>query len=549
MASFLRHASPQRLRRAIEGRIEVLRRNRSDNLMDAKLAALGPVAMASGQGTIIADGMWRNPNHFLRLRLFIEALAAQGGYRLLGVLRSRRDWRERRALERIGFSDFIFIEEDAEFSTEGFLDEAERLLSDVRSHADLLRLSLPEGIPAYIYYDTVLKLARHPQPALDHLLWRAALAELLRDAAIYAREFQARQVAHVALSHPWKSEWGALVWLALCRGVPAYHLTGFTDGLRVRRFRSMQDYRNPVEHLPYADWCRLPKEVQARLAGIGHAALAYRASGVSTDINTRHAYRPELRVTDRAAARIAISGQSERPVVLVFGHVWYDFPHTFAMSNFTDFLDWTKTTLAAIATRDDVVWVLKPHPTEPWYGGFALADVASDLPPHVKLLSTDTDATTSLVSADAVVTVHGTVGLEAVASGVPVLLADRSYYSDWDIGPVATSREDYVRLLSDAHRIARPDVAARDRAAACFALALAEPPAEAAALKLACDLGGSDLYRHVADQLCDKATLAAERARLERFLAQDEIDFFATFHLIEVARQSSVLSTAGSEAA
>jgi hypothetical protein len=546
MADLLRYASPRRWQRAIAGQIEVLRRNRSDDLLDRQLAALGPVRLAPGEETIIADGMWRNPNHFLRLRLFLEAMAGQGGYRLLGLLRSRANRREQRALERLGFTEFVYVDEDAEFRTAHFFEAADELLHGVRSHVDLLALDLPEGIPAYTYYDTVLKLARHPQPALDHPLWRTALAEVLRNVAIYRRELDGRRVAHVALSHPWKSEWADLVWLALSRGIPASHLTGFMDGLRIRRFRTLADYRDPVEQLSYAAFRQLAPDVQAHLARFGHATLAARASGTSTDINTRHAYRLDTRVADRDAARLAISGQTERPVVVVFGHVWYDFPHTFAMSHFTDFLDWTKATLQAIADVDDAIWLLKPHPTEEWYGGFALAEIARDLPPHVRLMPLGADTMTTLTAADAVVTVHGTIGLEAVAAGIPVLMADRSYYSGWDIGPVAASRDDYVRLLGEAHRLPRPDRAMRDRAAACFALALGEPPREAGALRLQCDSGGASLYRHVTAQLAETCALGAEQARIARFLAQDEIDSFATFHLVDVARRAV---TVGSEAA
>lgn len=538
MADLFRYVSPQRWRRALAGRLEVLRRNRNDDVLDRHLAELGPVSLSPGAATIVADGMWRNPNHFLRLRLFLEALPPHQGYRLLGVLRSRASWRERRALQRIGFSEFVYIDEDPEFRTEQFLAPADALLHDVRSHADLLALALPEGVPAYIYYDTVLKLARHPQPALDHPLWRAALADLLRNVAIYRRELDGRRVVHVALSHPWKSEWASLLWLALMRGTTAYHLTGYTEGLRIRRFRSLADYRDPVEHLPYATYRHLPLGVQIHLARLGHAALATRAAGASRDINARYAYRRESRITERAAARIALSGQSERPVIVVFGHVWYDFPHTFAMSHFTDFLHWTRTTLSAIADLDRVVWLLKPHPTEEWYGGFGLADVARDLPAHVKMLPRVTDAMTTLLAADAVVTVHGTVGLEAVAGGVPAIFADRSYYSGWDLGPVATSREDYVQLLGEAHRLPRPDQGMRDRAAACFALALAEPPREGGALPLACDSGGSSLYRHVTAQLTDRDALRAERLRIERFLAQEDVDSFAAFHQLDVARRA-----------
>jgi hypothetical protein len=532
--SKLRYLEPARWRRFFAGQLELAARRRLDNQLDRILAGLGPVARRDGESWVIADGMWLNPNHFFRLRLFVTALAARGDFRLLGVLRKRRDARARRALERIGFRDFVFVEEDDEHRVEAYLASADAMLANTRSHADLLALELPHGLPAYVWYDTALKQANHPQPPIGDPIWRTTLAEALRDLAIYARELRQRAVAHVALSHPWKSEYGALVWLALRHRVPAYHVTGFTEALRMRRLRETSDYATPVEHLSYAAFRALPATQRARLAVLGHEAFAARSSGQSTDINARYAYRRDLRIGDREAARRALSGQSERPIVVVFGHVWYDFPHTFAMTNFTDFLDWMRVTLQAIRGLDRAIWLLKPHPTEAWYGRFFLSELAVDLPSHVRVLPLRGDAATVLRAADAVVTVHGTVGLEAVANGVPALFADRSYYSDWALGPTAASREDYVRMLADADRLPAPDAAARERAAACFALALAEPPHEAKALRMSCDSGGSTLYPELIRRWTrERAAIDAEVARIGRFLDQTSVDSYAAFHLLE----------------
>jgi hypothetical protein len=535
---FVKLMAPGYWRAHVVRMLENRRQRRLDDELDAAWTALGPVTLTGGEATVIADGMWYNPNHFLRLRLFVETLAQRERFHLLGVLRRRADRRERRALERIGFQEFLYLDEDDEFTTDDFLADADRLLSQVSSHADLLDLRLPHGLPAYVVYDTVLKLARDPQPLAEHPLWREILAQTLRNLAIYARELERRKVTHVALSHPWKSEWGSLVWLAIGKHIPAYHLTGFVEGLRIRRFRCREDYRNPVEHLPVAAFDALPGPVRAELARIGAAELERRTRGESSDINARHAFRPENRIDERARARISLAGNAGRPIVVIYSHVWFDFPHTFAMSHFTDFRDWMELTLAHARTAGDVTWLLKPHPTEAWYGGFRLADLARDLPPHVKLLPAGTDNKTVMTAADGVVTVHGTAGLEASASGLPVILADRSYFSDWGFGHVARDRADYLRLLGEAGRLAPPSRAEQDRARAALALALAEPPAETDALRMSCDSLGSALYCEVIGRARTGAgALTRERARLRRFLDQNEIDSFAALHLMESVRR------------
>lgn len=543
MTSLLRKISdPRRWQRLVARTLENRKRRLLAAELDMAWAAFGPLARGTGTRTILADGMWFNPNHFLRLRLFCEAAAsfAPDGLRLAAVLRRRGDDDARRALTRIGFTEFVYLEDDREFRTADFAPEARRLLAGVRDHRDLLALPLPFGVPAYVLYDTVLKLALHPRPPLDHPLWICTLAALLRNLAIYKRTLGAWDVAHVALSHPWKSEWATLVWLALARGVPSYHLTGFVEGMRIRRFKSQNDYRTPVESLPIDRFESLPDAVQYTLAEIGKKDLEQRVAGRSSDVNVRHAFRTDLRIGERDTARLVLSGQSERPVIVVYSHVWYDFPHTFAMSNFTDFLDWMEATIARCRELDGAVWLLKPHPTENWYGGFRLANVATNLPPHIRLLPPETDSETAMLAADAIVTVHGTIGLEAVAAGVPVLLADRSYFSDWNVATVARDRADYLRLLGEVDRLPRPDAQARRRAMACFALALAAPTADTRALPMTCDSRVSEAYREILDRLMSSYDLLdAERRRIEEWLAQNAVDGFAAYHLLSAAQRAA----------
>jgi hypothetical protein len=520
------------LARAFENR----KRKRLAKALDAAWAAVGPIESPDGGRVILADGMWSNPNHFLRLRLFCEAAMRKEKLRLVGVLRRREDIAGRRALERIGFREFVFLEDDEEFKADDFRGLARQLLAGARTHQDLLALEMPEGVPAYVLFDTVLKLATHPRPPIDDPIWESTLCELFRNVRIYTRTLQAFDVAHVALSHPWKNEWATLVWLALKRKIPSYHLTGFVDAMRIRRFRTTDDYATPVESISRESFERLDERVQRELAEIGRADLALRASGRSSDVNIRHAFRVDQRISGRAEARRRLSGQTAKPVVVVYSHVWADFPHTFAMKNFTDFIDWMETTIARCREIDEIVWLLKPHPTEEWYNKFRLSDLAKDLPSHIRLLPDNTDSQTAMLAADCIVTVHGTVALEAAAAGVCVLLADRSYFSDWGIATVARDRSDYLRLLGDIGSVPRPDDAARRRARACFALALASPIPAARALPMVCDSQVSDAYGEVISRLATNGDdLANECDRVARWLGQNDVDAFAAYYMLSAA--------------
>jgi len=269
--------------------------------------------------------------------------------------------------------------------------------------------------------------------------------------------------------------------------VPCFYVTGFCEGVRIRRLRTAEDFKTPVEHCSFVDFSRLSVSVRERIIERGRAYLAEREQGESSDINARNAFRPEKRSTDRATTRRILGVPEQGFLAVVCAPAWFDFPHTFAMHNFTDFLDWIKFTVEQISRSTSVTWLLKPHPCDSWYGGVRLADLVGNLPPHVHLCPEATDALTVQLAADAVVTVHGTVAIEASARGVPVLCADRSYYSDWGFARTAASLEDYGQALANIQSVTRPTGEQQKRAMAVAALSLAPAPKALGILRTSCD--------------------------------------------------------------
>lgn len=509
-------------------------RSRTDKLVasylrkkvEAYYRKQGPISLSKGSRTILADGMWDNPNHFFRLRLFLQALPNIEEYRLLGVIRYQND-RTRKTLEAFGFRDFVCIEE-SRYKTSSYLSQARILLEQVESHEDLINLELPFGLPAYTYYDTVLKYARDPQPPIDSKLWLEVLAETLRDIDIFEEVMRNNDVEQVVLSHPWKIEFSTLMWAALRRKITSYHLTGFCESIRVRKLCNTSDYYMPVECLPYEQYIDLPANVRRQLAFAGAKYLAERQTGDASDINTRHSFRPDIRIETRTEARKALGGQQDRPLVIIYAHAWFDFPHTYGMLNFTDFLDWVKFTIGRISTINTVDWVLKPHPLEQWYGGVELKNIAGALPSHVRLSPAHVDSQTLIKAADAIVTVHGTVGLEAAAQGVRVIAADQSYYSDWGFVHVASSREHYADLLASVVQLSAPTETQQNDALSCLYLMLAPTPKQVASINLRCDSSGSILYQDIVDLFGSRAVdVDAERKNLYTWVISDFMSYAA----------------------
>jgi hypothetical protein len=137
-----------------------------------------------------------------------------------------------------------------------------------------------------------------------------------------------------------------------------------------------------------------------------------------------------------------------RPIVAVYTSNWFDYPHFVGMSNFRDFLDWLGATLAAAREVEDVNWLFKGHPADAFYGGITLSDLMpASVAPHVRLAPPEWSGADVRTHVDALVTYHGTAGVEFGAIGKPVLLADRGWYHDCGFALWSRSRQEYLAAL------------------------------------------------------------------------------------------------------
>ena len=188
---------------------------------------------------ILIDGLWDNPNHYFRSYLLILSLTRSKNYRLIGLLKNPKD-RARHSLSAMGCAEFVFIEDFPINNSDALA--AELLLKKVKTHADVLRLKLPQGLPANIFYDTVLKVARSPRPDLGSSIWKQELADVFRLSRFYADVFSEIRVKHLILSHPWKNEFGVALWQGLRKSINCFYVTGNYEAMRVRRFTSAADF-------------------------------------------------------------------------------------------------------------------------------------------------------------------------------------------------------------------------------------------------------------------------------------------------------------------
>ena len=431
---------------------------------------------------VLADGLWDNPNHFFRIRLFLEGVAPEKRQQLAAILRTPNE-RSRKTLESIGFNRFFCVSDTP--VTQADHESAMRALDGVQHHRDLLNIQLPSGLPADIFFDTALKLAKNPQPPLNSPVWQECLADVFRLNRFYTKIFGSVDVGFLVLSHPWKNEFGVALWEGLRRKIPCFHLNAMYEAMRIKRFDSCDDFFVPSEVMAGEDYDAMSEAMQSAIAEAGLDYLEERATvGSNTDINQVLAYRNQQ---NGCELRARFNIPAKRPIILVCCHAWYDFPHAFGMRNFTDFRDWIEAVLAVASAKDNVTWLIKPHPAESWYGGFFLGELIGTPSDHVHVLPEDVSVLAALEIASAVVTIHGTVAVEAAARGIPVLCADKSLYSDWKFTTTSVSRTDFQYWLDKIETLPAPDSSQIQRAMAFAYLSVAPGEPDLGLLRLPAD--------------------------------------------------------------
>lgn len=414
---------------------------------DAMLGAFARELSARFDGTVLLDASWDNPNYWLRVSLLRAALGLCHA-REIGLLGEFRRSHCRDTLERFGVKT-VESYPDIAVSAEA-TRQADALLSKTKSADDILDWKLPGGIDPVIFYDGILKRQRLAAVDIRH----PSFPSLVHDAVVSIergrRLLDKYQFDLLVVSHPFNYTLGSLAWQALASGVDVVLPFGAFGTLRFTRFKKPRDLFRYHDRPDGTDIDALPAEKADVLAALGRIYLDRRLAGMTADLPSQYAFQKHRGTIDRAGLCDLFGWDPEKLIVGFYASNWYDWPHQLGMTQFRDFLDWTSASYAAATVNTDVNWLFKPHPAEDWFGGTALADIFAQLgnAPHIRLAKKTWNNSYVLRSLDALITYHGTAGIEFASLGKPVLVPDRGNYDECGFVKVASSRADYLALLN-----------------------------------------------------------------------------------------------------
>ncbi|MGE5506103.1 MAG: hypothetical protein ACM31L_16905 [Actinomycetota bacterium] len=413
----------------------------------AVLAELGNGRPPLVDGPVLVDGSFDNSLYWARIGLVRGALGLnRPDADLTGLLGAVRQKQVSRIFGQLGIRGVIrhesLMPDEAEVA-----DLAADLLRGTSSPEDVLEWKLPFDYPACYVYDNIIKRQRRGSVDLRDANLPAALRHSLRCILAADRLVGSKPWSMMLLSHAINALDGPIAWRAAQKGIPVMVVFGMYGLLGMVKI-GVPNWFDIMRRAVPEELDAMPAAQAEALAAVGRRYVQLRQQGSTVDLAARFAYGKETGTTDRAEIAAQFGWDPKKPIVGVFSSCFFDYPHCFNMSNFRDFIDWLEVTLTVAREVPDVQWLVRAHPAEQWYGGECLAErFPAWEAPNVRLALPGWNGAAVQASVDALITMHGTVGVEAPLNGMPVMVADRGWYHDIGFVYAPESRQAYMDAL------------------------------------------------------------------------------------------------------
>jgi hypothetical protein len=325
---------------------------------------------------------------------------------------------------------------------------ARRIGAKLRRPEDILALEYDGIRVGDLIYDDVLKLSGRRTIERIDVDVRLAIARSYYYYLQYRALFRERRYAYYVSTHTAYSQYGLLCRVALSAGVKVIETTdiqmAFYQGITPD---SLPTYHDGIRNSIVSELAT-PGVDAGTLREAAQAALQRRLASQVNQIDAEKAYRGK--VYSQVELREALGLTSGKKIAFVLAHVFSDAPHLSSGMLHADYYQWLLATLRACAQVPGVQWVVKPHPSASLYGEDGMVEkmVRDAEARNVVVCPRDLNTRSLCECADALVTVHGTAGLEFACLGIPTVLAGRPFYRGFGFTIEPASLEEYGQALA-----------------------------------------------------------------------------------------------------
>jgi hypothetical protein len=175
--------------------------------------------------------------------------------------------------------------------------------------------------------------------------------------------------------------------------------------------------------------------------------LDKRFNGEEKLFSADEAFRKTRRTVSRSEFVKELNLNPDLPICTIYLHAFSDANHYEQKMIYRSYFEWCMDTINVIKTINHVNWVVKDHPL------CCLYDEVGVVPAlmkkyNINYVPDDINARSILEISDSIVTVRGTVGLEAPNFDIKPILSGYSYYNMYGFTINCETKEEYYKALS-----------------------------------------------------------------------------------------------------
>lgn len=146
----------------------------------------------------------------------------------------------------------------------------------------------------------------------------------------------------------------------------------------------------------------------------------------------------------------ALNIHNNYPIVFIMPHAFSDANHSNEFILFDDYYSWFIETLNKIENIENINWIVKPHPSSMMYNEVGeVKALLKSYSKHIKIVPDDLSTNSIFNIAKTVITISGTIGIEAACMGIKPIIAGDATYRGFGVAIEPNTKNEYFNILEN----------------------------------------------------------------------------------------------------
>ena len=197
------------------------------------------VKKSIGYQNILVDGMWDNPNYWIRFGLLRSAMGSKN-VNEIGLIGKYNRKNVKTIFSKFGINNLIDFKNNSKVNST-HAQVAEQLIKNTKNSSDILKWKLPYDFPSELFYDAILKRQRKMHVDINDIFFKDYVTEGLANIEASSTIFKNYKIDFVVLSHIIDFSYASLAWLAAINKIPSIVIYGDFGASRFIKILKKED--------------------------------------------------------------------------------------------------------------------------------------------------------------------------------------------------------------------------------------------------------------------------------------------------------------------